>query len=69
VSVINRRNAVLGYLTWVGAKVLFKQKAKAALPAVDTETKRPNKSAIALVAAGVFGALLFWKSRSEDEPA
>jgi hypothetical protein len=68
VTVFNRRNAVLGYLTWVGAKLVFKQKAKAALPSVDTETKRPNKSAIALGVAGLFGALLFWRSRSGDEP-
>jgi hypothetical protein len=70
VSVINRRNAVLGYLTWVGAKLVFKQKAKAALPNVDAETKRPNKSAIALFAASAVGVLLFWRSRSgEDTPA
>ena len=67
--VINRRNAIFGFVVWEALKGLGKQKAKAALPSVDTETKRPNKSAIALFAAGVFGALLFFKSRSEDEPA
>jgi hypothetical protein len=69
VSVINRRNAVLGYLTWVGAKLVFKQKAKAAIPSVDAETRRPNKSAIAVFAAGAVGVLLFWKKRSSEDPA
>jgi hypothetical protein len=67
VSVFNRRNALLGYLTWVGVKVMAKQKARKALPSVDAETKRPNKSAIALAVAAGFGALMFWKSRSSEE--
>jgi hypothetical protein len=64
VSIINRRNAVLGWLAWTGGKIILKQKAKDAVPAIDTETKKPNKSAIALLIAGTVGALTFWRKRS-----
>ena len=63
-SVINRRNAVMGYLAWVGAKTLIKRKAKDAVPTIDTGTKRPNKSAIALAVVSVLGVAAFWKRRS-----
>ena len=69
-SVFNRRNALLGYATWMGLKVLARQKARQAMPSVDRETKRPNRSAIALglaSAAAVVGALVVLKSHSPDE--
>ena len=63
-SVINRRNALFGWVVYqVGIRVI-KQKAKRAVPAIDIESKRANKSAIALAAATVVGALTFWKLRS-----
>jgi len=64
VSVFNRRNAAVGWLTWTVGKRVLKKKAKEAVPSVDPETKRPNKSALALAAAGLVGALTFWRSRS-----
>jgi hypothetical protein len=68
-GIVNRRNAVLGWLAWEGAKLILKRKARAAVPSVDRSTKRPNKGAI--VAAGfllVVGALFFWRSwTGEDE--
>ena len=63
-SVFNRRNAAVGWLTWTVGKRVLKKKAKEAVPSVDPETKRPNKSALALAAAGLVGALTFWRSRS-----
>jgi len=54
----------MGWLTWSVGKRLLKRKAKGAVPSIDTETKKPNKSAIALVAASAVGALTFWKKRS-----
>ena len=63
-SVINRRNALFGWVAYqVGIRVI-KQKAKAAVPTIDTESKRPNKSAIALAAATAVGVVTFWKKRS-----
>ena len=67
-AILNRRNAVLGWLAWKAGKRMAKRKARTAVPSVDTETKRPNRAAAVLaVAAAVGGALLFWRKRSEDE--
>lgn len=63
-GVFNRRNAAVGWLTWTVGKRVLKKKARGAVPSVDPETKRPNKSALALAAAGLVGALTFWRSRS-----
>lgn len=66
-GVFNRRNAAVGWLAWAVGKRVLKKKAKDAVPSVDPETKRPNKSAIALAVAGLVGALSFWRSRSDDD--
>jgi len=59
-GMFNRRNALIGWLVWqVGTRVI-KRKAKAALPSVDAETKRPNRAFVllGLLAAGAAG--FFW---------
>ena len=67
-SIFNRRNAVLGF-TWVVGKRVMKRKAKDAVPKVDPETKRPNRSAIALLVASAVGVATFWRRRTgDDEP-
>lgn len=66
-AVFNRRNAAVGWLALVVGKRVLKRKAKQAVPAIDTESKRPNKSAIALVVASAVGVLTFWRRRSGDE--
>ena len=74
-SVINRRNAVIGWIAWsagkraakYAAKDAAKGAAKGAKPSVDPKTKKPNKSAIALGVATAVGVLAFWKSRSGDD--
>ena len=66
-GVVNRRNAVVGYLALAVGKRVLKKKAKDAVPAIDTETKKPNKSAIALLVAGSVGALTFWRKRTGDD--
>ena len=65
--VFNRRNAAVGWLTWIVGKRVLKKKAKDAVPSLDPETKKPNKSAIALLIAGAAGALTFWRKRSGDD--
>jgi hypothetical protein len=59
-SVVNRRNAVLGWGVWQVGKRAAKRKAK---QVVKPEDKRPGKRAVfsALAAAG--GALWFWRRR------
>jgi hypothetical protein len=68
-SVFNRRNAVVGWLVWAAGKQALKQKSKEAVPAIDTESKKPNRSAIALAIAGAVGVLAFWHRRSSDDAA
>jgi hypothetical protein len=69
VSVFNRRNAVVGWLAWGVGKRVLKRKAKDVVPSVDPETKKPNKSAIALAVAGIVGAATFWRKRSGSDDA
>jgi len=66
VGIFNRRNAAVGWLALLVGKRVLKRKAKDAVPNVDPDTKRPNKSAIALSVAGLVGALTFWRKRSGD---
>jgi len=68
-SIVNKRNAVLGWMTWKVGKRVAKRKAKTAVPTV--EGGRPNKPAIAAAgAAALAGSLLFWKARKRSrEPA
>jgi hypothetical protein len=67
VGIFNRRNAAVGWLAWAVGKRVIKKKAKDAVPSVDPETKRPNKSAMALAIAGLVGALTFWRKRSDGD--
>jgi hypothetical protein len=67
VSVFNRRNSAVGWATWAVGKRVLKRKAKGAVPSIDPETKKPNRSAIALVVAGAVGALTFWRKRAGDD--
>ena len=66
-GVFNRRNAAVGWVTWAVGKRVLKKKAKGAAPSLDPESKKPNKSAIALLVAGAVGALTFWRKRSGDD--
>jgi hypothetical protein len=68
-SIINRRNAVVGWLALAVGKRALKKKAKDVAPSVDPATKRPNKSAIALAFAGLLGVLTFWRKRSSGGDA
>jgi hypothetical protein len=65
-GIVNRRNAVLGWVTWLTAKRVLKKKAKEAVPGTIEGTKRPNKGAIVSLLAVVGGALYFWRRDSGD---
>lgn len=65
-SVFNRRNAVVGWLALTVGKRVLKRKARDAVPTIDPESKKPNKSAVALLIASAVGVATFWKKRSED---
>jgi len=53
-SVINKRNAVVGWVVWSALKSVGKRKASDAKPSI--EGGRPNKSLIAVVIAATAGA-------------
>ncbi len=66
-SVFNRRNAAMGWVVWAVGKRVVKRKARTAVPAIDPESKKPNKSAIALLIAGTVGLATFWRRRSGND--
>jgi len=66
-GIVNRRNAVLGWAAWQVAKRVARRKAKAAVPSVDRETRRPNKSLIAAALVGFGAVLMFWRRKGDDE--
>ena len=58
-SIVNRRNAVLGWGIWQVTKRVAKAKARRATPG--TDAGRPKKSLIAVAIASAVGALTFWR--------
>ncbi len=64
-SILNKRNAVLGWGVWKVGKVAAKRKAKRA---VQPKEKGRAKGAVLSALAAAGGALWFWRRRrSEDE--
>jgi hypothetical protein len=53
-SVINRRNAVMGWAVWSVVKRVGRRKARNAAPSV--EGGKPNKSLVAVIVAATAGA-------------
>jgi hypothetical protein len=66
-GIMNRRNAVLGWIVWEAGKRMAKKKAKAAIPGTVKDSNRPNRSAIASLVVVVLGALWVWYRLSGDE--
>ena len=64
-SIVNRRNAIVGWIVWTVGKDVAKRKAKSAVPSV--EDGRPNKSLWAVAIAGAVGALTFWRAHRESD--
>jgi LPXTG-motif cell wall-anchored protein len=65
-GIVNKRNALLGWLTWRVGKRVAKRKAKAAVPAI--EGGRPNKPAAAAAGLAAFvGALFFWRKKKRGD--
>jgi hypothetical protein len=71
-TIVNRRNAILGFVTWEVAKRVGKKKARAAVPGKGDHAGL-NKTAIAsiaaAIAAAVGGAVWFWRKKSDEAPA
>ena len=63
-SVLNKRNAVLGWAVWNLSKRMAKQKAKSA---ASSDDGLPTKSAVAAGIAALGGALWFWRHRASAD--
>jgi hypothetical protein len=59
-SIVNRRNAVLGWGVWQVGKRAAKRKAR---QVVEPESKRRGKGAVLSGLAAAGGALWFWRRR------
>ena len=67
-SIFNRRNAALGWLTWLVGKRVVKRKAKATAQAIDLGAKHPRSKAFAVLAASAAGAVAFVRRRRPARP-
>jgi hypothetical protein len=64
-TILTRRNAVLGWVVWEGAKRTAKFKAKRAA-GVGPSSRVKAATLAGVAAAG--GVLIFWKKKSSSEP-
>ena len=64
---LNKRFALLGWLTWQVGKRFARRKARAAVPSV--EEGRPNKGLIVSALAAVGTVLFFWRRRRGEGSA
>ena len=64
-SIVNRRNAVLGWGIWQVTKRAAKAKAKGS--PMHVESGRKTKPLIAATFAGLVGAVAFWRRRRTSD--
>jgi hypothetical protein len=62
-TILNKRNAILGWSVWQVGKMAAKRKAKQAMEPENT-TRPSKRAAVAGLAALAGGAFLFWRRRS-----
>jgi hypothetical protein len=67
-SIFNRRNAVVGWLSWLVAKQVLRKKARDVVPGQVERSRRPIMGMVAGALAAVGGLIWFWRrSSSGDE--
>jgi len=70
-SIVNRRNAMLGWLTWEAGKRIAAQKARAAVREDEGRSKKMKGLIVTLLAAaGAVGAVVFlwWRNAVDEGP-
>jgi hypothetical protein len=69
-SIVNRRNALIGWVTWAAVKRAAAMKAKRAAPSGGGGTSKGRQAAkagaIAAGVAGLAGLVVFWRVRKRD---
>ena len=70
-TVINRRNAVLGWGIWKVAKHVGKKKARSAVPGKGDYAglNKPAIVSIGAAAGTAAGALWVWRKKSDQDPS
>jgi hypothetical protein len=63
-SIINRRNALLGWAAWTVTKQVAKQKARRQVGAAGGARRIVMPAAVAAAAATILGAVFFWRRHS-----
>ncbi len=63
-SIVNRRNAMLGWMTWTAAKQIAARNARAAARAEQGKSRKLLLIIPLLAAAGA--VLFFWRHTSDD---
>jgi hypothetical protein len=68
-SVINKRNAVVGWAAWKVAKQAAKRKAARSVASTNGAGKgRKLVAAVPLALAAAGGAVVFWRRQHDKEP-
>jgi ferric-dicitrate binding protein FerR (iron transport regulator) len=66
-SIVNRRNAMIGWMTWTAVKRAAAMKAKRAAPSGGNDSSKGRKAVKAsAIAAALVGAVVFWKVKHRD---
>jgi hypothetical protein len=66
-GIVNKRNALVGWAAIKMGKKVARKKAADLVPGTVDDSKRPNKSALAILLASLGGVLVFWRKRSGDD--
>jgi hypothetical protein len=66
-TILNKRNAMLGWATWQVGKRFARRKVKEAVPRRSDDAKRSKKKPFVSALAALGGALWFWRRRRSDE--
>jgi hypothetical protein len=66
-SIVNKRNAILGWTVWQVSKRAAKHQARRAAPGRSGDSMWPNKGAIATGLAALGGLVWFWRKRRSDD--
>jgi hypothetical protein len=68
-SILNRRNALMGWAVWTVGKQVMKQKAKSAVTPEPGSRRNRAMLALGAVAAAAVTTLFFWRRHENGEDA